>query len=324
MLSRLSVSIPVYNSGKYIRSAIESVLNQTYPDFELIIVDDCSSDDTFDIIRSFSDPRIKAFRNDRNLGSVGNSNRCIELAQGEFINIFHGDDIMTPCFLERMAKFLNQHPRINFVHCRPMMIDGEGQTISDFSNEYPALWRLNPLKDMVFSSQDAFRKFILEGNFVCCPSVMLRKRCYEIFGKLNANYPYANDYEMWTRIALDEDVGFIAEPLIKYRWHESNVSHKFRGKPGIFEDLWIRKIALDRYFSAKKNDIFRNDELKFLYWEVGYFCFSGGKFRQAQETFSAAISCGIINVKIALYFLASVLPGMGSVLRKIKRFFQKP
>ena len=102
--SSVSVCTPVYNGGDYIEQTIRSILAQTYENFQLIVCDNCSTDNTEEIVRSFKDPRIFYNRNERNLGLVGNANRCLELAEGDYVHILHHDDIM------RAGQFGTQGP----------------------------------------------------------------------------------------------------------------------------------------------------------------------------------------------------------------------
>lgn len=108
-----------YNSSKYVLEAIESVLNSNFCDFELLILDDCSSDGTWDIIRSFSDRRIVAYRNERNIGEYANRNKCLELAQGEYVIYIDGDDCIHPHALGRFWDVVQVFPNCGMVISRP-------------------------------------------------------------------------------------------------------------------------------------------------------------------------------------------------------------
>ena len=103
------MGIPTYNHATYLRESIQSVLDQTFPDFELIIVDDASVDDTPEIVQSFGDKRIRCYRNLKNIGQTPNWNRCLELARGEYITIFHDDDVMLPENLSMKVKAFENH-----------------------------------------------------------------------------------------------------------------------------------------------------------------------------------------------------------------------
>ena len=108
----ISVCIPVFNGEKYIKESIDSVLIQTEKNFELLIVDNCSTDSTLEIVASYNDPRINVFKNTTNLGSLRNFNRCIELSRGEYFIILPHDDILMPTMLETFCKPLIADPKI--------------------------------------------------------------------------------------------------------------------------------------------------------------------------------------------------------------------
>jgi glycosyltransferase involved in cell wall biosynthesis len=106
----VSIGIVTYNSARYVRQAIESVLLQTYQHIEVVICDDCSTDDTWDVINSFADPRIRKFRNDTNIGEYPNRNKAIQMATGDFFIFIDGDDMIYPHGIELMSKMLNAFP----------------------------------------------------------------------------------------------------------------------------------------------------------------------------------------------------------------------
>src|SRR5919198_3077073 len=113
---KISVCIPTCNGAEFVAKAVESVLAQTFTDFELLIVDDNSADTTVDIVRSFTDPRIRVHQNGKRLGIPGNWNRCLSLAQGEYICLFHQDDLMLPENLACKVRVLASDTTVGFVH----------------------------------------------------------------------------------------------------------------------------------------------------------------------------------------------------------------
>jgi len=109
---RVSVCIPTYNYGRFLGQAIESVLAQTWGDFELVVCDNASTDDTQAVIGSFRDERIRSHRNDTNIGLFGNFSRCLELAQGELVKFVCSDDWLAPTYLERTVPVMRDHPGV--------------------------------------------------------------------------------------------------------------------------------------------------------------------------------------------------------------------
>src|SRR5581483_3434627 len=119
----LSVCIPVYNGNQFLEAAIKSVLNQSFTDYELIIVDDCSAQDPQPIIKRFADRRIQFHRNAVRQGLVGNWNRCVELAGGQYICVFHQDDVMQPENLRRKIEVLQQHPAAGLAYSDARVVE---------------------------------------------------------------------------------------------------------------------------------------------------------------------------------------------------------
>jgi len=219
--AKVSVCIPVYNGSEYIAESIDSVLAQTYEDFHLIVCDNCSTDNTEEIVRSFQDPRLKYVRNAENLGLVGNSNRCLELAKGEYVCIWHHDDVMLPDNLERKVHLLDEHPDVGFVHSNLILIDEKGEIVA------PQIWNEDSRRDYIEDGLTVIKKhlsYLPAGAIIFIGAVLARRKCYEKVGGFNPELPHCNDSEMWLRIMLFYNIACIATPLVKYRVHPISAS----------------------------------------------------------------------------------------------------
>lgn len=126
---KVSVCMPVYNGENYIAESIQSVLDQTYQNFELIISDNCSTDKTSEIVKSFDDSRIKYLRNSENIGLVANFNQVIGLAIGKYICIWAHDDVMFPDNLSSKVAILDKHENVGFIHSDVQLIDGNSNIL---------------------------------------------------------------------------------------------------------------------------------------------------------------------------------------------------
>ena len=136
MENKVSIILSSYNHAKYIKEAIDSVLDQTFSNFELIIWDDASSDDSWEIISSYSDPRIKAFRNEENMRGGITKKAIAEVAAGKYIAIHHSDDIWESEKLAKQVAFLDSHPEIGAVFSQAHIIDENGDDCKDEKNFY--------------------------------------------------------------------------------------------------------------------------------------------------------------------------------------------
>jgi glycosyltransferase involved in cell wall biosynthesis len=241
---KVSVCIPVYNAGEYLRSAISSVLTQCFTDFELIIVDDCSTESTETIVAEFDDARLSFHRNSQNLGLVGNWNRCLELTRGEYITIFHQDDVMFPNNLNRQVAMLNETSTIGFVYPNIRRIDAAGQVIG--GHWLPGLTQ--PEADTILPGEAIFEAVAAYGNIIPCPAVVVRRECYERLGTFDARIPFATDLEMWMRIAANYDAGYLADPLVAHRVHPEQETAKFANTGRDYLDILH---ALNIVFSRK-------------------------------------------------------------------------
>jgi glycosyltransferase involved in cell wall biosynthesis len=198
--------LPAYNSGKYIADTIQSVLAQTERDFELLIIDDASPDNTFEVASSFQDRRIKLIKNPHNLGLVGTLNMGLDMIDSDYIARMDNDDICVPNRLEKQLSFMEVNKEVGLC----------GSSIQYFPNH------LN-LKLPVFDS--AIKFGLLFGNTIAHPSVILRRSALRDT-RYSEEFTNAEDYEMWTRLALKTKFYNIPDYLIKYRIHENQMSSR--------------------------------------------------------------------------------------------------
>ena len=222
----VSVCMPVYNGSAYIAESIESVLAQTYKDFCLIISDNCSTDGTADIIRKFEDSRIRYVRNEKNLGLVGNHNRCIELSETKYVNIWHDDDIMMPENLEKKITVLEKNPHVGLIFSNVEFIDEEGKELS-------YKWNEECRKDFLENGRIVFRKYLQTihiGTLFFIGSVIGRKECFLRAGGFRPDYsPLTCDSEIFLRVLLYSDGACLGEPLVRYRYYKGNTTSKYCG-----------------------------------------------------------------------------------------------
>jgi len=231
--------MPVYNAGEFLEPAIQSVLSQQFSDFELIIVDDDSLERPDDVVSGFDDRRIRYFQNGANLGLPANWNRCLDYCRGEYITIFHQDDLMLPGNLSTKCALLDNDPDVGLVYSDIVSIDENGATIGGHYIEQPT-------ENLIMSGSRLYRMIAETGNPIACPTVIMRSECYERLGVYDTSLSYATDMEMWLRVAAHYDIGFIAQPLVAHRRHKGQEGDRFRLTGRDYQEtLW----ALDRAFA---------------------------------------------------------------------------
>lgn len=210
----ISVILPAYNAERYLSEAIDSVLNQTYTNFELIIINDGSTDKTEEIILSYLDPRIRYVKNEQNLKLIKTLNKGIDLAKGKYIARMDADDISLPTRLEKEVEFLEKHTDIDVVSCFPYNLNMKGKILGRSS--YFVVTRPIPCK---FVS-------MFEPS-ICHPACMFRADSIRKFKYSdNDKNLHIEAYELWNRMFHNESKGsMIPEYLIYYRDNASSVCH---------------------------------------------------------------------------------------------------
>ncbi len=223
----ISVCLPVYNGEAYIGQALDSVLSQSFNNFELIVTDDISKDRTPEILRAYQarDPRVKVFFNEVNNGALANYNHNLSLAKGKYIKIFAADDVMMDGHLGRMHEAFEKNPSVSLVACAKQIIDSEGKLLS-ISSTFPSTG-FYPGKDVrknCLKNQDSSHIINMIGEPAC---TMLRAA--DVRGGFDAGYFHITDLDMWTRALAKGDLYYICEPLCKYRQHkDSTTSNNFK------------------------------------------------------------------------------------------------
>jgi glycosyltransferase involved in cell wall biosynthesis len=239
---KVSVCIPTYNGAEFVAAAIQSVLDQSFTDFELIVVDDCSTDETVNIVRSFADPRIQWHQNEERLGIPANWNRCLSFARGEYVCLFHQDDVMLPENLVRKVSVLDADQTVSFVHSRAELLLDASAPIPLSTN-----WMEDATDDFIVDGVHYFRRLLFAGNLICAPTVLLRRQILLNLGGFNEGLGFTPDYEMWLKMCVKSRVAFLSHSLVRYRWHGKNASHAYRFEQGIEESLRAATHALQYY-----------------------------------------------------------------------------
>ncbi len=209
----VSICVPMYNAEKTIGKTIASIIGQTYKNIEIIIIDNCSSDSSVKIVQKYNDPRIILIQNDVHL-PIGeyNWNRCFPFATGEFLAIFHADDVYMPDMVSRLIEIFRMYPSVGGVFTQGNIINENDEIIGNF--------KLPPeIKGGVPNDyQKIFNSALEYADFLPCPSAMLRR---EIYLKLSPfrydQFGSASDFDMWLRASACAPIVVIDEKLMNYR-----------------------------------------------------------------------------------------------------------
>lgn len=230
---KVSILIPTYNYGHHIEEAIDSALNQTYTDFEIIIVDDASTDNTDEVVQKYlSDKRITYYKNPVNLGLVGNFNKCLTYAKGTYLKFLLADDKLEPTLLEKFVPVMEQYPNVSLVTSNREVFGSESKKrILPFTG-------LQEGKKVIFESLREGN-----GNWIGEPTtVMFRRSDLPRVGYFDPAYFCLVDWEMWLRLLTVGDCYIIPETLSYFRVHPGQASQKIRKDYKFtFEDYFFYK-----------------------------------------------------------------------------------
>jgi len=269
-MPKVSVVIPTYNRAELLRSAIISVLNQTFQDFEIVVVDDASKDNTAEVISSFNDKRIKYIRHETNKGEAGARNTGVMNSEGEYIAFLDDDDEWLPEKLKKQIELFENSPReVGGVYTGFLKVD---RTTGE------VLKRVIPTKrGNIFSD-------LLRFNWIYIPSVlMVKKECFEKAGLFDASIPFGLDYDMWIRISKGFHYEYIREPLVKYYSHgngrlSTNYKLVISGK-----EAMLKKYG--ELFASNRKDY------SYRYLQIGVlYCYSGDTKKGREALFKAMMT----------------------------------
>jgi glycosyltransferase involved in cell wall biosynthesis len=223
----VSFVVPCYKLAHLLTQCIDSILSQTYGDLEVLIMDDCSPDNTPAVANSFQDHRVKHIRNDQNLGPLRNYNKGIGLSRGKYVWLISADDYLRrPYILQRYVELMDRNPRVGYAFC-PGITVRNGQEAGVWGRSaYGSCDRI--------VNGHVLLKTLLGYNMILAPSAMVRRECYQNIGMFPLDVTWAGnkidmvwggDWYLWCLFALFYDVGYFAEPMVCYREHELSMTN---------------------------------------------------------------------------------------------------
>ena len=207
--SKVSIIVPMYNAASFLKETLDSILNQTFTNFELILIDDCSKDNTLEIANSFSDPRIYIVKNEKNLGAGGTRNKGIKLAQSTYIAFCDAEDIMFPNRLEEQYNFMEQHPDIDICGSFVKLINEQGDITGKFTF---------PVKHDKIAVEMFLRCAFQQST------AFIRRQSFKQSGLEYKENHYAEDYDLWANAIKRLKFHVIPHFLMYYKISDSQIS----------------------------------------------------------------------------------------------------
>jgi len=293
----VSVIIPSYNRAHLLGRAIQSILNQTYQDFEIIVVDDGSKDNTEEVVRGFNDKRIRYIWHEVNKGGSAARNTGIRAARGEYIAFQDSDDEWLSQKLEKQMKvFEKVSPKVGVVYTGYWRLKGDKKTYIPSSK--------------VSQKEGDIHKILLEVNFVTTQAVVVKTECFERAGMFEEELRRLEDWELWIRISKYYHFKCIDEPLV--------VSYYTPGSISADESALIRarKLILEKHFEDTKKD---RGLLAKHYRDIGLLLCSNGEMGQGRKYFITALKVYPLNIRPLLLAFISLF-GQGAYNKAIESY----
>jgi glycosyltransferase involved in cell wall biosynthesis len=257
----IAVILPVYNGMRYLKQSVESVLNQDIDDFEFLICDDASADDSFAYLKSIDDKRIQLFRNEKNKGLFPTLNFLARKSQSELIHLWAQDDIMYPDCLSETVKFHKNFPNVNFSFSRLQGINAKGEIIKQpqtFPNK-----TLSPeghaLSSILYGS--------ISGNIA---NVCIVKQSAEKVGLFDENMKYAGDFKMWCLLSKEKPIGMNGRILVQVRQHSGQLSKNMQAS---YYKL-VENYSVYQCFLQTLQPALRKPARRALRWKIYTFYFT--------------------------------------------------
>ncbi len=273
MTPQVSVIIPAYNAMKYLPDAVESVLRQTFTDFEVLIVNDGSKDQIVSWASQLTDQRIRLISQENQGVSVAR-NTGISQAKGDYIAFLDADDFWETRKLEKQVCCLEENPEVGLVHTWMVFVDEQGKSTG----------RVMPS----FAEGQVWQK-LLEKNLIACASVMARRQCFEKVGVFDCALHSMEDWEMWIRIAACYPFAVIQEPLAYYRQVPGSLSKNYQVMEQSFQNV------IEKTFKSTKSDL---KYLKNLSYGHAYLCLAWKALQSRDKDYQKAMSyrtCAMIH-----------------------------
>src|ERR1039457_4142654 len=240
---KVSVVIPNYNHARFLRRRIESMLKQSFQDFEVILLDDCSTDDSRSILCEYAaDPRVRIEFNEKNSGNPFKQwNKGVRLARGGYVWIAESDDYADERLLERLVAVLDADPTVMFAYCRSWRVteDDQKNGFGDWYLDYldPQRWTADFLAD---GAEECRNYFVYSNPVPNASAVVFQRACYERVGGADETLRLWGAWKLWAAMALQGRIAYLGEPLNYHRSHDASVRSKsLGGRLDVVEKLQV-------------------------------------------------------------------------------------
>ncbi len=285
----VSICIPTFNSEHYIDMVLRSALVQTHKNLEIMVVDNCSTDNTIQKVKKMQEqyPQIILHQNSENIGMVGNWNKCLEKSTGDFVNILHADDLYSEIMIEKQLDQYSKYPDTGLVFTLVYFINERNRIIG--KTKIPEELTGRPIID----NKELILALMKNSNsFLTCPSVMIRKSILKETGNFNSEFRHAVDLEMWLRISKKYKVAIINENLMYYRITPNQATTKYHNARFEISEFFQ---VMDMYFNTMQLK-YQNDP----FWDTAYNSYLEKKMQDYILCYENAVIMADHNKRIEL------------------------
>ncbi len=247
-MPKVSIIVPNYNYARFLGQRLESIERQTYRDFEVILLDDASTDDSAQVLERFARQHpCQLVCNEHNSGSVFKQwNKGLRLATGKYVWIAEADDYANERFLEILVGRLEQNPGCGVAQCNSLRVDDNGQIIAPLRTTMYDVDRTRWERDFVGSGrEECIHYLIRECTIQNASAVVFKRELWDVVGGADESFKLASDWKFWASLLCVSDLAFVAEPLNYFRTHGSSVRAKTRNWTGIIEGLQVMNHIVD-------------------------------------------------------------------------------
>lgn len=287
--SLVSIILPTYNCANFLPDSIRSILLQTYGSYEIVVVDDGSTDNTKEVLDTFMG-KIKYISLEQNKGLPTARNIGIQSAQGKYIAFIDADDLWSPEKLQTDIEYFQMYPEVGMVYSRHVNVDEKGKFINRGTKRQ-------------LPSGNIFIQLFSEQNFITTSTVVVKKEVFETTGLFDEQFFNCQDWDMWLRIAFYFKVAGINKFLVKYRHNPNSLSKNYQ------RVLKHQKMVIDKIYTAfkdKENGISEKlykKRLALHYAKVGRYYLRAGDKNHAHENFRLSLKYNLLNIRTIRYYL---------------------
>lgn len=227
----VSVVVASYNHAEFLDQRMQSLLAQTYPSIEILVIEDCSPDNSLEVLRRYeADPRVKLMLRERNGGWVTVSNQGIDVAAGEYVLFANCDDACAPDMIERLVAAMESHPTAGIAFCRSLLVDADDKVIGDdFARREPA-FRYRCAEDTLVTGSEMSRFLFHSCVIPNLSAALMRRECFDRIGNFTSAYRANGDWDFFFRVAGSYDFAYVAAPLNRFRQHETTIRSLLEGR----------------------------------------------------------------------------------------------